>query len=157
MARYGQKLKQRAVARLLPPESSAISTVSRELGVSMGTLERWRADALSMPARERAWTAAARLQAVIATASMDEAQLSAWCREQGVYPTELQQWKRDATAALGEPGDVSVSAQEARGDRKRIKELERDLRRQDKALAEAAALLVLSKQMEAIFRRGEDE
>jgi transposase len=52
---------------------------------------------------------------------------------------------------------VSVSAQEVREDRKRIKELERDLKRKEKALAEAAALLVLSKQMEAIFRRGEDE
>ena len=155
MARYGQKFKQRAVARLLPPESSAISAVSQELGVSVATLERWRADALSTPARERAWTAAARLQAVIATAAMDEAQLSAWCREQGVYPTQLHQWKRDATAGLGEPGEVSVSAQEVREDRKRIKELERLLF--SFQIAEAAALLVLSKQMEAIFRRGEDE
>jgi hypothetical protein len=110
-----------------------------------------------MPARERAWTAAARLQAVIATAAMDEAQLSAWCREQGVYPTELQQWKADATAALTETTEERVSPQQAREDKKRIKELERDLRRKDKALAETAALLVLSKQMEAIFRRGEDE
>lgn len=89
MARYGEKYKQRAVTRLLPPESSAVSTVSQEIGVSVATLERWRADVLSMPARERAWTAAAQLQAVITTAAMDEAQLSAWCREQGVYPTEL--------------------------------------------------------------------
>jgi DNA-binding transcriptional MerR regulator len=157
VARYGSKFKQRAVARLLPPESAAISTVSQELGVSVATLERWRADALSMPARERAWTAAARLQAVIATAAMDEAQRNAWCREQGVYPTELQQWKLDAIAALGEPTEERVSAQQVREDKKRIKELERDLRRKDKALAETAALLVLSKQMEAIFQRGEDE
>jgi transposase len=53
VARYGEKFKQRAVARLLPPESSAISTVSQEMGISVATLERWRADALSMPARER--------------------------------------------------------------------------------------------------------
>ena len=46
MARYGEKFKQRAVARLLPPESSAISTVSQEMGISVATLERWRADAL---------------------------------------------------------------------------------------------------------------
>ena len=156
MARYGEKFKQRAVARLLPPESSAISTVSQEMGISVATLERWRADALSIPA-QRAWTAAARLQAVIATAAMDEAQLSAWCREQGVYPSELQQWKSDATAALTESTEERVSPQQAREDKKRIKELERDLRRKDKALAETAALLVLSKQMEAIFRRGEDE
>jgi transposase len=157
VARYGEKFKQRAVARLLPPESSAISTVSQEMGISVATLERWRAGALSKPARERAWTAAARLQAVIATAAMDEAQLSAWCREQGVYPTELQQWKSDATAALAESTEEQVTPQQAREDKKRIKELERDLKRKDKALAEAAALLVLSKQMEAIFRRGEDE
>ena len=49
MARYGQAFKDRAVARLLPPESSPVDTVSRELGVSVSTLERWRAEALSLP------------------------------------------------------------------------------------------------------------
>ena len=52
MARYGKEFKDRAVARLLPPESAAITVVSQEIGVSVATLERWRADALSMPARE---------------------------------------------------------------------------------------------------------
>ncbi len=157
MARYGKEFKDRAVARLLPPESAAITAVSQEIGVSVATLERWRADALSMPARERAWTAAARLQAVIATAAMDEAQRSAWCREQGVYPTELQQWKENATAALSEIPEERASPQETRDARKRVKELERDLRRKEKALAETTALLVLSKQLQAIFQRGEEE
>ena len=158
MARYGKTFKDRAVARLLPPESSPVQQVSQELGVSVATLERWRADALSTPARERVWTAAARLQAVIATAAMDETQRAAWCRENGVYPTELQQWKDSATAALSEAPEDRISPQEARGSRKRIRELERDLRRKDRALAETAALLVLSKQLQAIFqKRDEDE
>jgi transposase len=126
----------------------------------VATLERWRADALSTPARdrERVWTAAARLQAVITAAAMDESQRSAWCRENGVYPTELEQWKQNAIAALSETLEERASPQETRDSRKRIKELERDLRRKDKALAEAAALLVLSKQLQAIFQRGgEDE
>ena len=54
--------------------------VSRELSISTATLERWRADALSKPARERAWTAPARFEAVLVTASMDEASKSAWCQ-----------------------------------------------------------------------------
>ena len=75
MARYGQAYKQRIVARLLPPESSAADVVSREVGVSVATLERWRADALANGAGERGgggqrWTAVARLEAVIATAAM---------------------------------------------------------------------------------------
>lgn len=76
---------------------------------------------------------------------MDEAQRSAWCRENGVYPTELQLWKENATAALSEAPEERISAQQSREAKKRIKELERDLRRKDKALAETTALLVLSK------------
>lgn len=110
-----------------------------------------------MPGRERVWTAAARLQAVITTAAMDESQRSAWCRENGVYPSELEQWKENAITALNEAPEERASPQETRDSRKRIKELERDLRRKDKALAETAALLVLSKQLQAIFQSRDEE
>jgi len=76
MARYGNEFKVLAVARLLPPESTPIPRLSQEIGVSAATLERWMSDALSRPAPERAWTAAARLEAVIATAAIDETQRS---------------------------------------------------------------------------------
>ena len=157
MARYGQAFKDRAVARLLPPESAAVEVVAREVGVGVGTLERWREDAQSRPARGRAWTAGARLEAVITTAALDEAGKSAWCREHGVYPAELAKWRSSATAALAEPEEARASPQATRADRKRIKELERDLLRKDRALAETAALLVLSKKVAAIFNKGEDE
>jgi transposase len=93
------------MARLLPPESSSVEHVSREVGVSMATLERWRADVLANgpSGGSQRWTAAARLQAVIATAAMEEATRSVWCREQGLYPAELDAWKQDALAGLGEP------------------------------------------------------
>ncbi|MGI4819561.1 MAG: IS3-like element ISAzo10 family transposase, partial [Janthinobacterium lividum] len=69
MARYGQPFKDRVVARLLPPESSAPDIVSREVGVSVEMLERWRAQALAAAAGEQLgsasqrWTATARLEA----------------------------------------------------------------------------------------------
>ncbi len=132
------------MAQLLPPESAEISAVSEELGVSVATLERWRAEA-------------ARLQAVIATAAMDEAQRNAWCREQGIFPSDLQQWRESATAALSQPEEARATPQETRQDRRRIKELEKDLRRKEKALAETTALLVLSKKLEAIFPPGGNE
>ena len=157
MARYGQAFKDRAVARLLPPESAAVEVVAREMGVGAVTLERWREHAQSRPARGRAWTAAGRLEAVITTASMDEAGKSVWCREHGVYPGELDQWRTSAAAALAEPEEARASPQATRQDKKRIKELERDLLRKDRALAETAALLVLSKKVAAIFNKGEAE
>ena len=79
------------------------------------------------------------------------------CHEHGVYPSELDKWRASCTAAPAAPEDVRASPQATRQDRKRIKELERDLLRKDRALAETAALLVLSKKVAAIFNRGEDE
>ena len=157
MARYGKSFKARAVARLLPPESSGVAEVSQEIGVSVATLERWRSEALASGSGERSWTAVARLEAVIGTASMDEAARSAWCREQGVFPSELERWRASATQALSAPEEARASPQETRRDHRRIKELERQLRRKDKALAETAALLVLSKKLTAIFEEGADE
>jgi hypothetical protein len=142
---------------LLPPESSAVELVAREVGVGAGTLERWREDAQSRPARGRAWTARARLEALMATAAVSEAGKSAWCREHGVYPGELDKWRSSATAALAEPEEARASPQATRADRQRIKQLERELLRKDRALAETAALLVLSKKVAAIFNKGEDE
>ena len=157
MARYGQAFRERAVARLLPPESSSVETVSREIGIGVATLERWRSEALSKPATTRAWTAVARLEAVIATAAMDEAGKSAWCREKGLYPAELEKWRQSATAALAAPEETRASPQQTRKTQRRIKELEREVNRKDKALAETAALLVLSKKLSAVFGEGADE
>ena len=132
MGRYSQEFKDRAVARLLPPESAPVHSVSQELEVSVAILESWRAEA-------------ARLQAVITTAAMDEGQRSAWCHENGVYPSELQQWKENATAALSEAPEERATPQQAREARKRIKELERDVRRKGKALGETTAPLCYQK------------
>lgn len=142
---------------MLPPESAALEDVSREVGIGVDTLQRWRSQALLQPAGERTWTAAARFAAVLTTASMDEAGKSAWCRGHGLYPQELVAWRQSALQALARPEEARASPQQTRQDRRRIQELERELRRKDKALAETATLLVLSKKVAAIFNKGEDE
>jgi len=145
---------------MLPPESAPPEVVAREIGVGVSTLEKWRSQSLGKPAQEKVWTAAARLQAVIATAAMDEVTRNAWCRENGLYAHQLQQWKDNATQSLAAPEETRASPSQTKADRRRIKELERELRRKESALAEAAALLILAKKTEAIFQRnkqGQDE
>lgn len=68
--------------------------------VSEATLERWLSQDLAEPQRERVWTAAARFDAALTTASMDEATRSAWCRSDGVYPQALAQWRASAQQSL---------------------------------------------------------
>ena len=157
MARHGVAFKNRALARLLAPENASVEVVAQQVGVLPGTLRRWRDESPSKPARERAWTAAARFDAVLSTATMDEASKSAWCRAQGVYPQDLEGWRQSATAALSDPGAQQAEPKQAQQDKRRIKELERELLRKERALAETAALLVLSKKVAVIFNRGEDE
>jgi transposase len=77
-------------------------------------------------------------------------------RADGLYPTQLESWKQDAIAGLGERRAAAGNAAEAKQERRRIKQLERELHRKDKALAETAALLVLSNKLSAVFHGGED-
>lgn len=105
VARYGQAFKDRAVATLLPPESSAVEVVSHDIGVTVEALKRWRSEALSQPTPQHQWTAA-RFEAVLTTAAMDEASKNAWCREHGVYPQALaapSEGARLATADQARP------------------------------------------------------
>jgi transposase len=144
MARYGQKFKDAVVARLLPPESSSLEAVSQKVGISVATLERWRAAALATSdgnGSARPWTPAARLEAVIATAAMDEAARSAWCREHGLFLADLDRWKQDALGGLGEPRDDGAA--EAKQDQRRIKELERDLSRNGECQASCRMACVM--------------
>jgi transposase len=118
VARYGQQFKNKVLARLLPPESAKLSAVSQEIGVSEATLERWLSAALAEPARERVWTAAARFDAVLTTASMDEAAKGVWCRSSGVYPQDLAHWRAAAQQSLAEPGQTGPAGRQSKADRR---------------------------------------
>jgi hypothetical protein len=142
---------------LLPPESADVKVIAGEIGISADTLERWRAEALAAGKKSGGWTAAARFEAVLSTAAMSEEQKNAWCREKGIFPSELVQWRESATASLARPAEARATPQQTSSDRKRIRELERELRRKDRALAETAALLVLTKKLSAIYSGGADE
>lgn len=151
MARYAQSIKDRAVARMLPPESASVEQVSAEMRISMAALGRWRADALAMPPADPAAAGEARLEAVLATGTMGEQQKSQWCRDNAVDPLELEYWRRSAAAALSDSRGMGAVRRLHEQDQRRIRELERELRRKEQALAEAATLLVLTKNVTALF------
>ena len=151
MARYGEAFRNRAVARLLPPGSANVGAVAKEIGVSVQTLERWREEVQSRPARGRAWTASARLEAVITAAALDEAGKSTWCREHGIFPHHLTSWE---AAFCGEVKEPATGVREMRTLKDKVAKLEREIVRKNGALAEAAALLILQKKFRALW---EDE
>jgi hypothetical protein len=91
----------------------------------------------------------------VETAALNEAERGQYCRQRGLYPEQLAAWRRACEQAnTGQA--VPRLKHAAQADKRRIQELERELRRKDKALAEAAALLVLRKKADAIWGKDED-
>tara|TARA_Y100001001_G_scaffold31174_1_gene25921 strand:+ start:96 stop:446 length:351 start_codon:yes stop_codon:yes gene_type:complete len=104
------------------------------------------------------WTSQEKFQIVLETAPMNEAELSAYCRERGLYPEQVEAWR---DACMNANDDAAAQAKQLRqarkAEQKRLRKLERELHRKDKALAETAALLALSKKAEAIWGTTNDE
>ncbi len=152
---------------MLPPDNTPLGRLSQEEGISRATLAKWRAEARAkgqfLPdakAGPGGWSSADKLAAVIETAAMNEVELGEYCRRRGVYPEQLRVWREACERANDwERAAAGRIARETKDDKKRIQQLERELARKEKALAEAAALMILRKKAEAIWgpREGEDE
>jgi len=98
------------------------------------------------PSNPENWSGKNKLAIVIETAALNEEELSAYCREKGLYVEQVRRWR--AAAESGASVDRPLTAAERREwqqEWKKIRKLEQELNRKDKAPAEAAALLVLQK------------
>ena len=95
---------------------------------------------------------------VIETAALSEAELSQYCREKGLYPDQVKQWKAESLQGFQRSAEQDKAIrQQARSDKQEIKQLRRELRHKEKALAETAALLVLRKKLNALWDNDSNE
>jgi transposase-like protein len=165
MSRYPAERKEAVLKKMLPPHNKTIKELAQEEGISEPTLYNWRKAARAqgrlMPDGDQSpagWSAADKFAAVVETAALNEAELAAYCRERGLYPQQVRHWREACELANDWDRQQNQQMKAARkADQKRLKALERELRQKEKALAETAALLVLSKKAEAIWRTGEDD
>ncbi len=160
MASYSRDLKEQIVRKMMPPNSQSVASISRETGISAPTLYAWKKQFRNQgyvvpgkPTSPDRWDAKAKLAAVIHLALMNEAERSAWCREHGLYVEQVDAWKQAFEAM--EP-DTTTSRGDAAAARRQVRQLQKELQRKEKALAEAAALLTLSKKARAIWGTDED-
>lgn len=166
MTRYSKDLQQTMLNRMAPPHSQGVASLSEEFGIPLATLYTWRSNALargklvvghrSSSATATGWSAPAKLAAVIETAALTEAEVAEYCRAKGVHVAELQQWKDSCLGSFAGQSERDVQAQRQHKEaQQKIHRLQRELHRKDKALAESAALLVLSKKLDAIWAEAE--
>lgn len=167
---YTEAFKANAVRRMSAPGQS-IQELAEELELRTSLLYRWRRkagtrqtmakqesdDVTNRPRRPQDWTSEEKLAAVLESQGLTEEQLGGFVRQRGLHRATLDEWReqvmRAAKAELGGRGDKAQATAEA----KRIRELEREVARKDKALAETAALLVLQKKSRALLGGGDDD
>jgi len=159
---YSPDFKEQTVRKMMPPYNQSVAHLSRETGVSEPTLYAWKKQfqtrgfvVPAKPSRPDRWDPRAKLAAVIQTATMNEAERSTYCREHGLYPEQLEAWKEafESMDAGGHPADKAQLTAE----RKKSRKLEKELLRKERALAEVAALLALSKKAQAIWGTSEED
>ena len=161
---YSTERRVAVLKKLEPPNAVPLRHLAKGEGISEATLHAWRRDAHSqgrlLPdanAGPEGWTSRDKFAAVIETAALNEADLAAYCRQRGLYAEQIQTWRTACEQANDwERASTQRLGQATKDEKKRIKVLERDLARKEKALAEATALLMLRKNAAAIWGDGED-
>ena len=161
--KYPEELKQKVVSRMMAPRNEAVSVLAREFNVTKATLYAWRRIALeagiAAPGDGRNaenWRGSAKFAVVLETAALAEAELGISAGARGLWAEQVPRWGAVCYLPL-DAAEAGPYPNSAKADRQRIRELEKDLGRKDRALAETAALLILRKKAAAIWGEEKDE
>ena len=160
---YSPERKEAVLKKMLPPDQRSIPDLAKEEGIAEPTLYAWRSKARNegrlMPDSKntpKGWSSRDKFAAVMETASMSRAEIAEYCRSIGIHTSQIDTWREACMKANDWEQESNAQLKLAtKAADKRTKRLERELLRKEKALAEAAALLVLRGKLNALY--GEDE
>jgi transposase-like protein len=165
MSKYSQELQKKLIEKMMPPNSQTVQQISQESSIPYGTLYAWKTKyqqkGISVPADSSnpdKWSGKNKLAVVIEAASLNSAELSEYCRKKGLYPEQISRWKDGAISGNENSSKLTkANKKELQQLKKRNHKIEKELTRKEKALAEAAALLILQKKAQVIWGGVEEE
>ena len=157
---YSKKLKESVFKRLANGEK--VPALAKELNIPKNTLYTWRTKVLkgSSTTSKKAskWSSKDKFQAILETASLSELETSKYCRNKGIHLRELNSWiKQCQNANDAKIADPQKLEESLKNEQQKNKELAKELRYKEKALAETAALLVLRKKANAIWGKPKED
>ena len=163
--RYTHERKAEIIQRMMPPNNEAVAQISKEEGITEVTLYKWRKEAriagTATPGNGQTgdkWNSQDKFLIVVETLAMNELEIAEYCRKKGLYREQIEAWKSICLQANGQAFDQAKQFNvQLKEEQKSAKALEKDLQKKEKALAEAAALLLLRKKAQAIWGDDEDE
>jgi len=160
---YSQEFKKSVVEKVMNRGSRPVAAILEETGVSSPALYRWKAEFANSGGmkktskRPQDRSAEEILKLVIEFEKLPEEKHGEFLRKEGLHSEHVEAWREQIKAALRPAKRTQAERSERAEDRRKINELEKELRRKDKALAEATALLILKKKADLIWGMGDDE
>jgi len=177
--RYSNKFKSAMIHRLSGNNPISANALSREVGVGQTTLSRWLREAsvvqpetlqdktndfmndvpfnmINTPKRPKDWSPEEKMQAVLDASQLSDDDLGVFLRKNGLHESDLKKWRLEMLGGLQGSKPKKKSKRKS-AETKRIRQLEKEVARKDKALAETAALLVLKKKVQAIWGDEDDD
>jgi transposase-like protein len=156
--RYSEAFIEQALFKVYSRGKRTVKSVAEELNVNCHTVKNWMKRKEVGPVgvletkerRPQDWSAEEQLLALHETHGMAGEALQTWCRENGLFAHHLTSWK----AAFCADVRTAPVSREIRVLKDENDQLKRELVRKERALAEAAALLILQKKFRALW---EDE
>jgi transposase len=165
VSEYSAAFKANMVRKMMLPGGPTATGLSLKTGISQPTLSRWLRDAREggmsdskappprAARRPSDWKPTDKLRVLAETEGLEGEALGAVLRREGLHEADLAEWRQAALCALGGNSKGPAGSPEGR----RVRQLEKQLRRKDKALAEAAALLVLQKKVQELWGDEDDD
>lgn len=158
------------VGRMCGAGGRSANSLAGEVGISQGTLSRWKREASSVGTmsgkrksspsksgggrRSKNKAAQEKLRLLTEASALSDEELGAFLRREGIHEADLERWRESSLEGLS--GSVVAKSEVDRASKK-IRKLEKELQRKEKALAEAGALLVLQKKLRAMWEDEEDD
>ena len=177
MTIYSAGFKEAILKKVFADNGKSVTQIAREIGIPKSTVFTWvdrmkrkntntssDTNNLFLSKKDdgicdfdkpvKPYSKAEKLEFVIQYFSLDTDSRGEFLRTHGLYSMELESWKNEFIGSM--TGVAAAKQKSLKKDIKKIKLLERDLRRKDKALAEASALLILKKKADLLWGKSED-
>ncbi|NLJ99887.1 MAG: transposase [Clostridia bacterium] len=159
MARFSDEFKYSIIKRMMPPSNESVRAISKETGLCEGTLYKWkkqaRANGIAVPGGEietEKWSTQDKFLIVVETASLSEIEMAEYCRSKGLFVEQVEAWRDACIQANGGIAQQAAKLQrDLREKDRELKNIQKEFKRKEAALAETAALLVLRKKAYAIW------
>ena len=164
MAHLSLAAKEEIILKAINRGTTPLESIARNNNIGLSTLQRWirryrNNDIITNKTgldKSIEFNPEQKFNHILATSKLDELSLGKYCREHGLYSHQVTKWREDFMKPKQEVNNAKRQS-ELRKLKAENNKLQLELRRKDKALAEASALLVMKKKADLIWGESEED